>query len=125
MPEGGGGGSWFFVQSDNTLIGDGTEGNKLKRSSIFPSVTTATNRTLETEYTVFVDTGAGDVTITLPLSASNKDRRYDIKKISSANTLFLAFSGSDTFEGTAGPISLTDFDSWTLQADGITDWWLM
>jgi hypothetical protein len=72
---------------------------------------------------VLVDSSAGNVTITLPLSAANGDRGITVKKISSdAHLVTVAASGSDDVEDDTSVSFDAPNTSIDFLADGISSW---
>jgi lysophospholipase L1-like esterase len=88
------------------------------------------NVTLSGRYgTVGVDTSAGNVTVTIPAAASSARRLFNVKKLSGANTLTIARTGSDAFyTSSPGNTSITmtaDGQSYGLHADPANNRWLV
>jgi hypothetical protein len=74
-------------------------------------------------YYVRVDSTSGDVTITLPYATGHAGKQITVEKISSdANTVTLATLGSDTINGSATKTASSQYDFWTVIADGSTKW---
>jgi len=63
-----------------------------------------------------VTTSGGSVTVTLPSSASLLGFELTVKKMSAANTMTLAASGTDTIDGGASVATTTQYYSFTVRA---------
>lgn len=74
-----------------------------------------------TDYTILVDTSAGDVTITMPIAANG--REYQIVKVSAANRLFIVPAATETIIGSlTGVIVYNIFTS--LHHKAVTGGWI-
>ena len=78
----------------------------------------------QNDYYVRVDTSSGDITLTLPLSSLNENRKYKIKKISNSNKLFVVTTGGDTIlsDSSSTSLEMNDLDAAEFIADGNTTW---
>ena len=75
--------------------------------------------------TVLVDTGSGDITLTLPAAASYTYKVYTIKKITSdANKVIIDGNGSETIDEATTVEITTQHEAVTVQSDG-TEWWII
>jgi hypothetical protein len=76
----------------------------------------------DNEYTIEVETGATDKTITLPTAADNQNRILNIvKKDSGAGYVIVDGEGAETINGSATQIITTQYTSITVQSNG-TEW---
>ena len=57
------------------------------------------------------DTSSNDITVTLPAIGSDEGVKYAFQKTSASNSLIFARSGSDTLNGSASNITLTDVNA--------------
>jgi len=74
---------------------------------------------------VLVDASSGSVTITLPASSSNTDRRYTIKKKdSSGNKVIIDANGSETIDGETTVELKLQYQYVTILCDG-TEWFII
>ena len=81
---------------------------------------------LNGHHTIDCDTSGNDVTLTIPLAASNGGRTYVIGKSAAANDCILAPSGADTFAGELSAYTLQTLqESVILTADGTATWWIV
>jgi hypothetical protein len=77
-----------------------------------------------THHTVFCDSTAASVTVTLPTAAGIAGRRYVVKKLVAANSVIVATTGGQLIDG-ATPYTMTViYDSVTVQSDG-ANWWIV
>ena len=67
---------------------------------------------------VLGDTTAGNVTVTLPAARTVPGFRVEVKKLTAANTLTLAASGSETVDGSATLAWTTRYQSYSVICDG-------
>ena len=67
---------------------------------------------------VLVDTTAGNVTLTLPPANTVPGFRIECKKLTAANTLIVDGAGSETIDGSATLAWTTQYQSYSLIADG-------
>lgn len=89
------------------------------------SLATTTRSITAGEYFIAVDASGGNRTLTLPDIATENGRVIVLKKVdASGNTVtFAAFAG-DTIDGAASVSTTTQYDSWTVIADGV-EWRLI
>ena len=72
-----------------------------------------------TDSAIMADATDGNITVTLPAVATNKGRLLTIKKIdSSANTVTIDGSGSETIDGDTTKVISSQYDSITIISDG-------
>jgi hypothetical protein len=72
---------------------------------------------------VLVTSTSGNLTGTLPLTASNANAEITVKKVSGdSNTVTLVGSGSNTIDGKSNLVILYKESSVTLVSDGISNW---
>lgn len=101
-----------------------TTQNSINNAAITSIATITGNTTLDNTYsTVLVDTTSGNVTVTLPLASGANGRKYNIKKIASANTLTIAISGSDTIDGQSSLTVTVQYVNAELQANAASTTW--
>ena len=62
---------------------------------------------------VLVDTTGGSVTVTLPSAEQHAGKRFDVKKMTAANTCTVQRSGSDTIDGGTSTAWTTQYQSKT------------
>jgi hypothetical protein len=75
-----------------------------------------------TDYTCLVTASAANITITLPATASNIGRVYNIKKMdATAYTVIIDGNAAETIDGDATQIISNPYDSLTIQSTG-TAW---
>lgn len=87
-----------------------------------PAVVTGSTTLTAEHRTVLVDATAAAITITLPPAVNHPSKRYEVKKVdTSANTVTIAPSGTETIDGAANLDSATQGDSVVLKSDG-TNW---
>jgi hypothetical protein len=67
---------------------------------------------------VLVDTGSGNVTLTLPAVAAVPGFRVEVKKTTAANTLTVDGAGSETIDGAGTLAWSTQWQSYSLIATG-------
>jgi hypothetical protein len=70
-----------------------------------------------------VDTTSGNVTMTLPLAANNKDKQYCFKKLVAANTMTIAANSADTIEGSATATATAHYATIYVVSDGQNTWY--
>lgn len=76
-----------------------------------PWLNTSSSTTLTAQYDgALVDTGGGNVTITLPDARAHAGKVFRIKKMSASNTLTVAGSGSDTVDGASTSAWTTQYE---------------
>lgn len=85
---------------------------------------TTTNVTLDATYGILlVDASSGNKTITVPTASTFTNRRFIVKKIdSSANTVTLTRSASNTIDGGNTYVLTTQWQFTTIVSDG-TNWY--
>jgi hypothetical protein len=85
------------------------------------------NTTLDiTHETVLVDATAGNLTMTLPLSAAAPFKRYNIKKIdATANTVTIDGNGTEKIDNALVQVIATQYASLSPESDGINAWWII
>ena len=89
----------------------------------FQITTTTSNITVgRTNFIVFADSTAGNLTITLPASHTDGDT-YIIKNTGSGGNIVTVARNGSNIEGAAADRTLNDLDSDTFTSDG-TDWWV-
>ena len=90
------------------------------------TTTVTTSTTLDnTYYVIEVDASSGDVTLTLPASASNKGRHYHTAKVdSSSNDMIIDGNSSETIIGELTIRTSAQWDSFHLYCNG-TGWILL
>ena len=87
--------------------------------------TVSSNTTLDNSHsTVLVDTSGGSITVTLPTASSASRRVYNIKKVTSANTLTIDGDSTETIDGSETQDISNQYDSVSIQSDG-TEWWII
>ncbi len=69
-----------------------------------------------------VDTSGGSVTMTLPPARTAVGMRVEFKKMTSANTLTVDASGSETIDGSATLALTTQYTGRSMVSDGSSDW---
>tara|TARA_R110002110_G_scaffold8879_1_gene44278 strand:- start:3278 stop:3994 length:717 start_codon:yes stop_codon:yes gene_type:complete len=83
---------------------------------------TANYTVTDGDYTIFVNAGNANLTVTLPTSANIGGRMYIIKRVdSSGNTVTISPDGSETIDG-ASSIVIASQSSAILQSDN-SNWW--
>ena len=119
-----------------TRLGIGSTGNVLKVSGGLPSwgtispafatTTKTASYTVTTSDTVILaDATSGAIVITLPTASTISGYRFFIKKIdSSANTVTLTRSGSDTIDGGTTAVISVRYTSITIVSDG-SNWYII
>ncbi len=80
--------------------------------------TVTTNATLSGNSFVAVDTSAGNITLTLPPASSSNSRFYQIKKVSSASTLYITGSPIDNESELRLTTSTNGFPAISIISDG-------
>jgi hypothetical protein len=91
-------------------------------NDVFTTISTDTTLNKTTHRYIRVDTSGGDVTLTLPLSASGL-YHYDIwKTTNDANDVIIARAGSDTIIGETSFIFGTQWAHYEFVADTVTEW---
>lgn len=75
----------------------------------------------EDDSTILIDASGGPVTITLPAASGIAGRIYTVKSINSTSNATIASNGSELIDGSASNLSLSQWDSYTLQSNG-TSW---
>ena len=72
---------------------------------------------------LFIDTTAGDVTVTLPTVVDVGGRIYSVKKVdSSANKVIIMPHGTETIEDELKQELVNEGDSPLMAADGVSNW---
>ena len=72
------------------------------------------------------NTTSAGFTATLPPAVSCIGKVVVVKKVSSdGNTLTLGVSGSDTIDGASTKTTTTQYASWHLISDGVSNWYLI
>lgn len=92
-----------------------------------PIVTKTTTYSVSalTDYTILCDASGGSLSINLPTAADAKWQEYNIKKIdSSANTVTIDGSGSETIDGATTAVITLQWESVTVQSNG-TAWYIL
>jgi hypothetical protein len=80
---------------------------------------------LNTDDLILVDASGGSVTINLPAASTVPGKVYYAKKTdSSANSMIIDPSGSETIDGVATKISTVQYETLTFVNDSVT-WWLI
>lgn len=115
-------------------LGIGSTGQVLGVSSGVPAWTTVTNPTATTTSTytlsantavIFANATSGNVTVTIPLAASNAGYTFTVKRIdSSANTCQVTCSGSDTIDGQTSISFNSQYLSMTMVSNG-SAWYII
>lgn len=74
---------------------------------------------------ILADATAGAITVNLPTAAMNRDRVLICKKTDAgANAVTIDPSGSETIDGAATLAITTQYQSYTIQCDGMA-WWVI
>lgn len=94
--------------------------NVLGRTAQYGSTRTTTSATtlMDSDDLLLVNTTGGNITVTLPLVASNLGRRFAVKKIAAGNTLTLDGNGSEQIDGAATLAWTTNNLTHVVQSDG-------
>lgn len=92
-------------------------------SRVGVTTVTAAHTVKADEYYIRADVSGGGFTVTLPLAKGIEGRQIIVQKVdSSANTLTLGVSGSDTINGSSTQTTTTQYSSWILESVGNNLW---
>lgn len=111
-----------------TLAGNNTwTGNNIFSKSIATAyaLTTINLTVTDAMQTIAGDATSGNITITLPDATGCVGRRYDVIKIdSSANTVAIATTSSQTINGSTTKLISTQYTAFTVISNG-ANWWII
>jgi len=128
-------GVWsYIVKGDDTTITDTNRFHDL-RGIIRETTTsqaevnaiatkTADYTVTDEDATILADGTSASVTITLPTASSVTGHVFTIKAIDVNNTVSIATTSSETIDGSSASITLTLYQSVTVQSDG-TSYWIL
>ena len=116
----------LFVDGGNSNVGIGTSSPNsvlhVNGPIAKPIVTKTEAYTLtDSDSTILIDASGGVVTVTLPAASGLSGRIYTIKCIDSTSSATIASDGTELIDGSSSNISLSQWDSYTLQCNG-TSW---
>ncbi len=103
---------------------DAGDGSIILAGGMWASAVTITTDLTATgaNFTIFCDTTAAGITVTLPAAASNAGKLYNIKKVSvDINTVTIDPNGAELIDGAANVVFTTPQASYQIQCDG-TGW---
>jgi parallel beta-helix repeat protein len=113
-----------YVGANTVVRHNDYAGHSANQTAAFDpfAVVSASRAVKMSDETIFVDTTAADVTITLPdatevSSNVSASRRLTIKRIAGTHNVVLASVSAQTFDGAAGPLTISDDNAHNLQAD--------
>lgn len=113
-------GQWDIVQGINYIL---KYFERVQKKRII-EVTADYTITLE-DHTILCDATSGNITVTLPTAYLGDEYYFNIKKVdSSANTVTIDGSGSETVDGATTKVISTQYDCVTIQSDG-AEWWII
>lgn len=125
------------VPEDGDVIVMATPDGALKKGSVASISTTTAIQTVASDYkakasdgTILVNASKAAVTVTLPdAAASNKGKRYIIKKIDNGglidiNKVTITTSGSTTIDGAETRSTSVPYQTFVIQSDG-AGWWII
>jgi hypothetical protein len=106
----------------------GTSGTSASNLVNKPNLTGNSYNIVDTDYTVVIDDDDVDVTGTLvvniPAAATLPGRILNIKKMGSSQIVQLKGNGVETIDGSNTQDLTTQYESITIQSDGI-EWWII
>jgi hypothetical protein len=111
-----------YAKTDGALywINDSGQEWNLLAQTVVRTITTNTTLAI-TDNTILADATSGNITVTLPLATAKKE--YKIKKIdSSANTVTVARTSTDTIDGATSFVITDQYEAYSFISDGTTLW---
>jgi len=77
------------------------------------------------DHTILIDAASGNITVTLPAASTVTGIIYNIKKIDgSMNTVTVDGNGSETIDDGLTAVLTTQYESISVQNDGVS-WWIL
>lgn len=118
------------IPVDQTQMGRDTWLGRLQRGlrseADFTRTSNTASFTLNLQYFYPCDATSGNIVATLPAAASVYSKKYVVKKIdSSANTITVTASGSDTIDGAGTKVLSKQWDTCTIASDGVSNWYII